>query len=336
VVEQVGTGKASSGPGIRSDREAAPLISVIVLTYNGEKYLDIQLDSIISQSHTNIEIIISDDASTDRTAKIAARYATEDSRVVLLQQSSNVGLSANLESALHAACGLYVAVSDQDDVWEENKLEVLLGSVAGASGAFSDSAIIDANGDDTGTTMMRHVGWRDGAIGSHYLRLLMDNCVSGHALLINRELALSILPFAPVPVYDQQLAFAAAYKKGLVYVPGLLVRHRQHAGNHNNKIIYSAPGKLSAKQRNRLAFGRMNSMLGILLFKLNAGSRESDIRSRLRFWFLAVLYRRTQRVDGKRFMMAAFLLLWPFRQDLLAASSGRRSTLRLFKLCRVG
>lgn len=312
----------------------SPLVSVIVLTYNGEKFLDAQLESIVSQTFKDIEILVSDDASTDATLDIVEKYRS-DPRLKVLRHKSNVGIARNLELALREARGVYVAPSDQDDLWDLRKLEILLDNLYGNDGIFSDSAIVREDGSDAGKSLLQHLGWNNFEIGQRYLRLLMDNCVSGHALLLKRSVALSILPFEPRPVYDQQLAFAAAYTGGLAFVPDLLVKHRQHRDNNNNQIIHGAAEKLPAKLRNRLAFQRIHSGLGILLYKLAKVAPRKHFRERIQFWIFWLLYRRMANPERAGFMLIEYILLWPFRADLLVASSGRRFSARLYKLCRL-
>jgi glycosyltransferase involved in cell wall biosynthesis len=82
------------------DKSMQPLVSIVITSYNGDKYLAEQLESIIGQTYPSLEIIISDDASTDDTWAIAQRYATQDARIVLVRHEKNVGLHANLGGAL--------------------------------------------------------------------------------------------------------------------------------------------------------------------------------------------------------------------------------------------
>ena len=129
------------------------MISIIVTTYNGAKYLAAQLDSILAQTYTGLEIILSDDASTDDTWAIAQRYAAKDPRIVLIRHEKNVGLHANLGGALERATGMCIAISDQDDIWRSDKIEKQLSLLGCAVGVYSDSALIDAAGNSIGFTL---------------------------------------------------------------------------------------------------------------------------------------------------------------------------------------
>ena len=103
-----------------------PLVSVVLCTFNGEKYLRPQLDSILSQSWTNLEVIISDDASTDGTVSIIKEYGRKDPRIRVFVNEVNSGYNKNFEKAFSHASSEHIAISDQDDIWESNKIECIM------------------------------------------------------------------------------------------------------------------------------------------------------------------------------------------------------------------
>jgi glycosyltransferase involved in cell wall biosynthesis len=104
-----------------ADPSGAPLVSVIVCIYNGQEFLGAALDSVFAQSHSVFEVIAVDDGSTDGSAAVLSSYA--DSRLRVLHQE-NRGAAMALERGLQAARGEYVAILDQDDLWEKHKLAV--------------------------------------------------------------------------------------------------------------------------------------------------------------------------------------------------------------------
>lgn len=99
-----------------------PLISVIIPAYNAEDFISYTLDSVLSQTHKNIEVLVVDDGSQDQTAKIVESIAQKDSRVILLQQQ-NTGVAAARNLAIQNSCGEYIAPIDADDIWFPQKLE---------------------------------------------------------------------------------------------------------------------------------------------------------------------------------------------------------------------
>src|SRR5512138_2193028 len=97
----------------RDDRARRPLVSVIVPSYNGAKFLPESLDSILAQTYPNIEIIVLDDASTDDTPAVAARYA---GRITYVRQPANLGQFDNVNDGIARGAGDLVAVYHADDV----------------------------------------------------------------------------------------------------------------------------------------------------------------------------------------------------------------------------
>lgn len=91
-------------------------ISVVMSAYNAEKYLSEAMDSILSQSYGDLELIVIDDRSTDRTGQILKEYAARDSRVVVLENQQNMGLTKSLNKGLAIAKGEYIARMDADDI----------------------------------------------------------------------------------------------------------------------------------------------------------------------------------------------------------------------------
>ncbi len=105
------------------------MISVCLTTYNGEKYIKEQLDSIIEQLGESDEIIISDDGSTDRTLEVIAQY--EDARITVLHHKSSgktsfIKAKNNFENALKHAKGDYIFLADQDDIWKPEKVKICM------------------------------------------------------------------------------------------------------------------------------------------------------------------------------------------------------------------
>ncbi|RYZ42981.1 MAG: glycosyltransferase family 2 protein [Myxococcaceae bacterium] len=115
-----------------------PSVSVIIPAYNVEAYLGAAIDSVLAQTRRDIEILIVDDGSTDRTVEVAERY--QDPRLRVFKNERNAGVSQSRNVAIGHAQGEWVAVLDSDDWWAENRLERLL-ALAEAHGA-------DIVGDD--------------------------------------------------------------------------------------------------------------------------------------------------------------------------------------------
>ena len=93
-----------------------PLVSVIIPAYNAERYVELAVRSIMNQTYKNLEILITDDCSTDRTFEILKKLAEEDSRIKLFRNDKNLGIVDSLNFMIAVSCGEYIARMDADDV----------------------------------------------------------------------------------------------------------------------------------------------------------------------------------------------------------------------------
>jgi len=103
------------------------LVSVIVPVYNVENYLGACLDSILAQSHKNLEIIIVDDKTPDSSGKIADKYAKKDKRITVIHKNNNQGLNRARQTGFKKSTGEYLAFIDSDDILQDNFIERLIG-----------------------------------------------------------------------------------------------------------------------------------------------------------------------------------------------------------------
>lgn len=198
------------------------MISVVMCTYNGAKYLSEQLESVLHQTLPADEILIQDDGSTDGTWSMLEQYARRYPQIRLLRNGDRHGINGNFISALHKSKGDFIAVCDQDDIWELNKLERQMQTIGNRlmCGAFSQPFSSDGS----------LVKWDDRQPCLHALRLCYLSEVPGHVQLFRREL-LRYLPSAGrlTMLYDWQLQFIASVAENITFLPVPLVRFRRHA-----------------------------------------------------------------------------------------------------------
>lgn len=121
--------------------------SIALCTYNGEKYLKEQLDSVFAQSILADEIVICDDGSTDETLKILEDYQSRFPEILkIYQNETNLGFSKNFEKAIYLCTKDIIITSDQDDIWKKNKIEETLNFFAknpDFEAVFNDLEIVD-------------------------------------------------------------------------------------------------------------------------------------------------------------------------------------------------
>jgi glycosyltransferase involved in cell wall biosynthesis len=126
----------------------APLVSVIIPAYNAERFVARTLESVLSQTYTNIQVLVVNDGSTDGTVKIVESYAQKDSRIRILHQP-NLGAPAARNCAIKSCEGEYIAPVDADDIWHKEKIqaqiECFLHSSPSVGLVYSWSKIIDEN-----------------------------------------------------------------------------------------------------------------------------------------------------------------------------------------------
>ena len=104
-------------------KDNTPMISVIMSVYNSELYLREAIDSILDQTYSEFEFIITDDCSTDKSLRILEEYSKKDCRIVLLKNSENIGLTKSLNKMIEIAKGKYIARMDADDISLPNRFE---------------------------------------------------------------------------------------------------------------------------------------------------------------------------------------------------------------------
>lgn len=211
-----------------AETASTPLISVALCTYNGERFLRCQLESLLAQDYPALEFVAVDDASTDGTLTILEEFRRRDSRLQVHRNAVNLGFNANFERAIGLCRGALIAPCDQDDIWERDKLSRLAAARGDAALVYCDSRLVDENGRDLGLRASDRVNMID---GSDARALLFHNCVSGHALIVTRELAAAAMPFPDGFFHDWWLALIAAARSRIVYVDACLVRFRQHAAS---------------------------------------------------------------------------------------------------------
>lgn len=210
------------------------MISIAMATYNGARYLKEQMDSILAQSIQDFEIIVCDDCSSDGTWDLLQTYAEQDSRIKVFLNDQNLGYKKNFAKAMNLCNGEYIALSDQDDIWEKDHLEVLLNLIGTKDIACGDALLIDSNGNSMGMTLSeRDFFYECPNYRDIPLRIFYNcGCFQGASMLIRRELLTKALPIPEgVNYHDTWLSLMACYTKGFVYTHKIITQHRRHDTN---------------------------------------------------------------------------------------------------------
>lgn len=205
-----------------------PLVSVAMASYNGEKYIGEQLDSIISQTYTNIEIVIVDDGSADNTVNIIKDYQTRYSFIFLFINEQNKGVTKTFERAAIESKGTFIAFCDQDDIWVTDKIETLVKEIGEHDAIYANSQLVDAAGNSLGRDFSAIMKMQSYYSGTPFL---LSNTVPGHAVLAKAAFLKKIIPFPAELFFDVWIAYNAGGNNGIKFINKVLVKYRQHESN---------------------------------------------------------------------------------------------------------
>lgn len=223
-----------------------PKVLVLMATYNGKEYLNKQLDSILSQVGVNVHVLVRDDGSIDGTLEILNEYThTGVVKVIKAKIDDKHGAMNNFYNLLRIAQTEYsndydyFALSDQDDVWYKNKLEVLINDIKEKSTkpqlVYCNYEVIDQKGG----VVVQNVDEQIGLFPTDPRTLLFTNSFAwGHSILFNKVLFKEIsfkqdILESNFP-HDAYLAKFAVLSGGLNYEPSVLVSYRRHTENVSN------------------------------------------------------------------------------------------------------
>lgn len=221
------------------------LVSIALALYNGSRYFEEQMRSILSQTYAPLEVVVVDDGSTDGSCALAQAFAAQDSRVRVFRNETNLGLVHNFLKAVSLCRGAYVAFSDQDDVWSPRKIETLVRVIQ----SHPENALVYSDLELTGARPRSFwaasgIRPRRGRMGGE---ILVRNLSPGCAMMFTRRVADLIAQgyldpklraansagrLDDVTFMHDHLALALAAAVGRIdYTPERLMAYRQHEGN---------------------------------------------------------------------------------------------------------
>lgn len=221
-----------------------PRVAVVMATYNGERFLADQLDSLAAQHLLPDEVVIVDDGSTDGTPDLLRRFERRAPFPVNIRRREHQGTGSTFGESMAETSADILVICDQDDVWIPEKLAVMVDRMErepDALLAFSDAVLIDADGHRIGGSR-----WRVAGFGERHQAVMADDpfgvllsrqVVSGCTAAIRKELLPAVLPF-PEGIhpalgdimYDRWISLVAAAAGRTLPVPERLVSYRIHDG----------------------------------------------------------------------------------------------------------
>lgn len=240
-------------------------VDVLLATYNGERFIREQIESIQKQDFSDWRILVSDDCSTDGTLNIVREMAARDSRIEVVSEGIHYGSAqANFMHLIKYSKSQYTMFCDQDDVWLPNKISLFL-RVAELDGNsleprlyFSDMSTVDASLDIIANSFMKF-----SHLNPHKTRvnnLLAINCVPGCASMMNAplvEILKTKTDATGIVIHDAWVAIVASVFGSIVYIDKVTSLYRQHTDNSVGAKNYAAVicSGLISSDRKRILHG---------------------------------------------------------------------------------
>lgn len=209
-----------------------PLVSIVMATYNGEKYLEEQLESIKNLTYPNLELIISDDNSTDGTMRILNDFK-KDYQCTIVTNNGKNGVNYNFENGLKLAKGEFIALCDQDDIWYSNKIELLIEKIDDYDLIHSGVDLIDADSQPHTNKVLIYEYSKDYTDYVYFENFIIAGWVLGCTSLIRREIVEKSPDFTDEMFFHDWWLTLLAIKQGngVKYIKDKTIKYRQHDSN---------------------------------------------------------------------------------------------------------
>ena len=213
-------------------------VDILLATFNGEKYLKDQLDSIINQTYKDFRLLISDDGSTDNTKNILEDYKKKDDRIEIFYQEKNLGVVENFEFLLKKVEAKYFMFADQDDIWKEEKIEKSVNKMIETNSdlVYSDLEVVDEKLEVTYKSYWKLKGIYDKIKKyNSFESLYLNNFVTGCTIIAKSDCIEKVLPLPKTSKYvlhDYWLALIISETGKIDYIEEPLMKYRQHKNNN--------------------------------------------------------------------------------------------------------
>ena len=215
------------------------MIDILLPTYNGEKYLSQQLDSLLAQTVSDWRLLIRDDGSTDNTVQIIKEYSSEyKDKIVFIEDSlEKQGTSGSNNILLSLVSSEYFMFCDQDDIWIDTKIEESLNEMKKRENEYpntpiiicSDACCIDENNKVLSESFFRSQKFFDFNMDFH--RILALNVAQGSTMLMNYSVKNLVKRIPSKLFHDWWLAVNVALYGKIFYIHKPLLKYRQHRSN---------------------------------------------------------------------------------------------------------
>jgi glycosyltransferase involved in cell wall biosynthesis len=222
------------------------MVSVCIATYNGEKYIKEQLDSILIQLQEEDEIVISDDGSTDSTLKIIEEL--EDKRIFIVKNILKKGVNHNFQNALNNAKGDFVFLADQDDIWLPNKVELCVNELKNYDLVVSNCYVLDNSNE-----IVQNSYFVAANSGKGFLKNFYKSSYLGCCLAFRKAILKEVLPMPDNLLFfhDWWFGFISELCYTVKFIETPCMYYRRHSETNSNTLSKS---HLSLYQKIRYRF----------------------------------------------------------------------------------
>lgn len=227
-------------------------ISIAMAVYNGEKYIHAQIDSILLQMVDTDELVISYDKSSDNTKIIIDDYATKDERIMVVENTTR-GVASNFNNAIMHCTGDIIFVSDQDDIWNSNKLLSVKNCISdtGADLVIHNGIHVSEDLKPVSEPFFSTARFKNGIVRNFFKSRYSGCCMAFQAKMVQQ-----ILPIPPtIDAYDRWIGLLCECRGKVVYLDDLLIKHRLHSANVTPK---------SGRSVWRIVYARINLLWHLL------------------------------------------------------------------------
>ncbi len=269
-------------------------ISVAMCTYNGEKFVAAQLDSIARQTRLPMELLVIDDRSSDGTAEIARQFAKSAPFPVHVHTNpqnvggTSKGITKNFEAAVARCTGEFIVPCDQDDVWLPQKLARMaqtLEATPGLDGVFSDAQLVTETGVPKGVRLSQTTGLNAAEQarlnrGQALPLVLSMTKVYGSSLMFHSRLK----PYFPVPPhwwFDAWVGTMAAVHGGLRFLPEELYLYRIHPHQSVSASVQTASKRIERWRRSAKAYWESSEPQLTELYERLDGEARAEMKPHL-------------------------------------------------------
>jgi len=217
------------------------MIDILLATYNGEKYLSPQIDSIITQTYKDWQLLIRDDLSTDNTVNIIKNYTCKypDKIRLIEDNKGHLGLVQNFGALLELALSEYIMFCDQDDIWLPNKIELTLNTMKAAGQTWPNTPLLVHTDLKVVDEMLKPIAesfWKLHRISPEsdcqLKKIIYRNIVTGCTVMINKKAKEISMPFPPeARIHDWWIALNVVKYGKIIHIAMPTVLYRQHIAN---------------------------------------------------------------------------------------------------------